>query len=233
MKRLARSITTAAVACAAMLWTAVVPAAASTARVDCARVKCIALTFDDGPGPSTGKLLDLLRQRRAKATFFVVGRQAERRPALVRRMAREGHEIGNHTYSHPRLTGLPEHEILEELTGTQEIIERITGRAPRTMRPPYGDSDERVAAVAEFAGLAQILWTGSTRDWELRDRKAIARKALSLVRRDAVILMHDTVPETVKAMPEILGALRKRGYHLVTVAEVLRGESLIAGQRYP
>ncbi|MBB5139350.1 peptidoglycan/xylan/chitin deacetylase (PgdA/CDA1 family) [Thermocatellispora tengchongensis] len=196
-------------------------------------MKCIALTFDDGPSASTAKLLDTLKRHRAKATFFLVGRQVEKRPGVARRMAREGHEIGNHTYSHARLTELSEQEILAEVTDAQQAIRAATGREPALMRPPFGAVDERVQAVAEFAGLPVVMWTGSTRDWELKDTRKIAAKALGLARRDAVILMHDIVPQTVAAMPKILTELRERGYHVVTVSSVLRGRELAPGQRYP
>ncbi|GLW05550.1 deacetylase [Microtetraspora sp. NBRC 13810] len=208
-------------------------AAGKAAAVNCKKVKCIALTFDDGPSPYTGALLDTLRSNKVKVTFFVVGRQVEKRPSVVRRMVREGHEVGNHTWDHTRLTDALDGEIVSELSSTQEAVHEAAGIRPKLMRPPFGATDQRVRAAVQTAGLPLVLWTGSTRDWELRNTKAITRKALSLVRPNGVILMHDIVPETVKAMPGILSELRKRDYHVVTVSSVLGDRKLEAGEQYP
>ncbi|MDH2423868.1 polysaccharide deacetylase family protein [Sphaerisporangium sp. TRM90804] len=202
-------------------------------KVNCAKVKCIALTFDDGPGAYTGKLLDTLRKAKVKVSFFLVGTRVERYPALARRIAREGHEVGNHSYDHPYLTSLLDDHIYDELSRTQDVIREATGKRPGIMRPPYGDTDERVAAAAAELGLSQILWNGSSRDWELRDVKAITKKVVGLARRDRVILMHDVWPETVKAMPGILKTLKKKGYHVVPATALLRGKSLPAGEIFP
>ncbi|MFC7382599.1 polysaccharide deacetylase family protein [Sphaerisporangium rhizosphaerae] len=210
-------------------------AASSTAagKVNCAKVKCIALTFDDGPGRYTSTLLDLLKRHHTKVTFFLVGAQIGKYPSVVRRMAREGHEIGDHTYDHPHLTTLPDGDIRDELTRPRDAIKKLTGRAPDLMRPPYGDTDERVGGIAAELGMAQILWNGTSRDWELRDTAAITKKVLGLAKRDRVVLMHDVWPETVKAMPKILTSLEKKGYHVVPVTALLRGRSLAAGEVYP
>ncbi|GAA3841755.1 polysaccharide deacetylase family protein [Sphaerisporangium flaviroseum] len=205
----------------------------SAAAVNCAKVKCIALTFDDGPGPYTGKLLDLLRKHHTKVSFFLVGTRVEKYGKIARRMAREGHEIGNHTYDHPHLTSLPDDEIEEQLGRTQDLIERATGQVPGIMRPPYGDTDDRVGSVATELGLSQILWNASSRDWELRDSAAITKKVVGLAKRNRVVLMHDVWPETVKAMPKILSTLKKKGYHVVPVKSLLRGKELGAGEIYP
>lgn len=198
----------------------------------CARHKCIALTFDDGPSKYTSKLLDILKKHRAKATFFVVGQQVQRRPELLRRMAADGHEIGNHTWSHPHLLELFDDEIATQLTKTQDIIHKTIGKWPTIMRPPFGETDERVAAQAAALGLPQILWTGTTLDWQARDKGVIRKRVLALAKRDGVILMHDTEPETVKAMPGVLDALAKQGYRFVPFTWTRRGETLTAGEIY-
>lgn len=215
--------------------TTAVPAEAGTASkaVDCARVKCIALTFDDGPGPYTAKLLDTLRRHRTKVTFFLIGQHVEKYGKVVRRMAREGHEIGNHTYTHPHLTSLPVDEIRDEISHTQDLIHHATGKEPTLLRPPYGDTDDQVTSVAAELGLSQILWNGSSHDWELRNTRAVTAKVLGLAKRDRVILMHDIWPETVKAVPQILNTLEKRGYHVVPVTSLLRGRELGAGEIFP
>ncbi|MGN9836591.1 polysaccharide deacetylase family protein [Nonomuraea sp. H19] len=208
------------------------PATALQARVDCARVKCLALTFDDGPGTTTPALLKILGKAGAKATFFLVGKQVEKRPEIAAQVVKQGHAIGNHTYSHASLPTLRDDEILEELKVTQEVIGQATGQQPTMFRPPYGHTDERVLGLADEANLAQVLWTATTLDWQLRDAKKIKAAVLRLAGRDGVILMHDTVPATVKAMPEIVTELKKRGYHLVTVPTLLRGKRPQSGVSY-
>ncbi|WP_052423016.1 polysaccharide deacetylase family protein [Nonomuraea candida] len=205
---------------------------AQAAPVDCARVKCLALTFDDGPGAHTPALLKTLAKARAKATFFLVGKRVEERPEIARQIVARGHAIGNHTYSHAELTARLDGDILDELKVTQEVIEKATGRRPDMFRPPYGRTDERVLRAAGEAGLSEILWTHTTLDWSLKDTAKIKATVLKQARRDGVILMHDVVPQTVRAMPGILKELRKRGYHLVTVPVLLRGERPKPGVSY-
>ncbi|GAA2215378.1 hypothetical protein GCM10009850_108460 [Nonomuraea monospora] len=205
---------------------------AQAAAVDCARVKCLALTFDDGPGKHTPALLKALSKAGAKATFFLVGKRVEERPEVARQIVARGHAIGNHTYSHASLPAHSDNEILDELKVTQEVIEDVTGRRPTMFRPPYGHTDERVLALAAQTELAQILWTDTTLDWSLRDTKKIKATVLKSARRDGVILMHDVVPQTVQVMPEILKELKKRGYHLVTVPTMLRGKGPTPGESY-
>ncbi|MDF5751413.1 polysaccharide deacetylase family protein [Spongiactinospora sp. TRM90649] len=225
---------------AGVLFSSALPAQAATPRattaakpVNCARLKCIALTFDDGPSPYTPKLLDTLAKNGVKVTFFLVGEMAERRKSVVRRMAREGHEIATHTYSHPRLTDLDTDEIADEIQGGQEVVRKITGKRPKMVRPPYGLTDEHVQSVAQYLGLPLILWSASSRDWELRRADAIAKKTISLARRDGIVLMHDIVPGTVAAMPRILKVLKQRGYTIVTVTEARRGRLPGPGETWP
>ncbi|SEG99618.1 Peptidoglycan/xylan/chitin deacetylase, PgdA/CDA1 family [Nonomuraea solani] len=199
---------------------------------DCSRVKCLALTFDDGPGAHTPALLKTFQKAGAKATFFLVGKRVEERPGGARQIVKRGHAIGNHTYSHASLPSHLDDEILEELKVTQEAIEQATGVRPTMFRPPYGHTDERVLGLADEVGLAEILWTGTTLDWQLRDAKKIKAAVLKLAKRDGVILMHDVVPQTVKVMPAILKELKKQGYHLVTVPTLLRGKGPVAGVSY-
>ncbi|GAA3791681.1 hypothetical protein GCM10022226_08360 [Sphaerisporangium flaviroseum] len=199
----------------------------------CARYKCIALTFDDGPWPYTPALLDTLKKHKAKATFFLLGRKVESRGELTQRIVAEGHEIGNHTWNHPDLTTLSNEEILDEMTRTSDVIDRTVGRAPTMMRPPNGATNARVGEVMIELGLPQILWTGSTLDWQARDVNVIAKRTLKLAKRNGVILLHDIVPETVKAMPAVLKALEKQNYRFVTVTTLLQGRELQGGEIYP
>ncbi|WP_283138623.1 polysaccharide deacetylase family protein [Rhizohabitans arisaemae] len=206
--------------------------ARAVARPDCRLVACIALTFDDGPGPLTDSLLDTLKRHDAEATFFVVGRKVVLQPETVRRIAAAGHEIGNHSFSHARLTSLPDSAIRDELADTQHVIEQATGRKPRIMRPPYGATDHRVSLISADLGLAQVIWNATSKDWKTRSRQAIIDRTLKHARPDGVVLMHDTVPATVFALPTILRTLKQRGYHLVTVSHLL-GRGLRPGEIYP
>ncbi|MEV4562416.1 polysaccharide deacetylase family protein [Nonomuraea sp. NPDC049419] len=212
---------------------ALTSAPAQAPATDCSRVKCLALTFDDGPGTHTPALLKTLSKARAKATFFLVGKRVEAHPKIAKQIVSKGHAIGNHTYSHAALPAHSDNEIDEELKLAQEAIEKATGQRPTMFRPPYGQSDERVLGVAYQNELSQILWTGTTLDWSLRDAKKIKAAVLRLAKRDGVILMHDVVPQTVQVMPQILKELKKRGYHLVTVPTLLRGKGgPAAGESY-
>jgi peptidoglycan/xylan/chitin deacetylase (PgdA/CDA1 family) len=211
---------------------AAAPPAASpspTPPVNCAKVKCLALTFDDGPGPETPRLLEMLKRRSVRATFFVLGRNAAMQPHLLRRMVAEHHEIANHTYDHANLAALSTGGIRREIRRTQEVILRATGRRPTVMRPPYGLTNARVNRAV---GLPEIMWRGDTLDWLHRRSGIVRRSVLKLAKRDAVILVHDILPTTVNAMPATLDALRRRGFTLVTVSELYRGQQLRPGHVY-
>ncbi|WP_433337275.1 polysaccharide deacetylase family protein [Spirillospora sp. CA-294931] len=207
-------------------------AAAGAPKVDCAKAKCVALTFDDGPGPYTGRLLDLLAQRRARATFFVVGNNADAHPDLLRREVSEGHEIGNHTQDHRDLSRLPALQVNQQVQHTQEIVRTTTGRAPVLLRPPYGAANKTVAEVAKSLGLVQALWNVDTNDWRDRDSTVVAERAVSGAHPGAVILMHDIHKTTVEAVPRILDRLSAQGYTFATVSDVLAGRPVALGGRF-
>jgi peptidoglycan-N-acetylglucosamine deacetylase len=193
-----------------------------TGDVDCRRAKCVALSFDGGPSPTTPKLLDILKQQHLHATFFVQGRgHISKYPGILRRIAQEGDEIGNHTWTHPRLTDLDEAGARAELTRTQNAIERITGTRPVLMRPPQGRTDRKVAKVCRELGLAQVLWSVTAKDYETTDSALITKRVLEQTHRDGIILLHDLHKGTVPAVPGILKALKQRGYTVVTVSQLL------------
>jgi peptidoglycan-N-acetylglucosamine deacetylase len=190
--------------------------------VDCRDVDCIALTFDGGPGVDTSRLLDILADERVPATFFLLGRRhIQRYPDVVRRMAAEGHELANHTWTHRRLTELETAEIRWELAQTQYAIEALTGQRPRLMRPPQGRTDAEVSQVSGELGLAQVLWSVTAKDYATSDSALITRRVLEQADRDGVILLHDIYPGTVPAVPGIIDELRQRGFTFVTVSELL------------
>ncbi|MFI7613732.1 polysaccharide deacetylase family protein [Nonomuraea terrae] len=190
-------------------------------RVDCRRVKCVALTFDDGPGPYTDALLHHLKAHRARATFFVVGRNVAANPAPVREAYAAGHEIGSHTWSHPDLTKITATRIRLELSRTDEVIKAAIGVTPKLVRPPYGAVN---SAVRLQTTRPMVLWSVDTLDWRLRDSAKVARRTLASVRPGSVILFHDIHASTVRAMPRILKSLSKRGYRFVTVTRLFDGK---------
>ncbi|RLV04573.1 deacetylase [Streptomyces griseocarneus] len=200
---------------------------------DCREAKCIALTFDAGPGPHTAELLDILKEKKVHATFFLLGKNhVLAHPDLVRREAAEGHEIGNHTWTHRRLDELTPDRIRDELARTQEAIERITGKAPTLMRPPQGGTNESVGSAARSLGLAQVLWSATASDYATTDTRLIGDRILDRASRDGIILLHDIYDGTVPAVPRIVDELRARGYTFVTVPQLLAPASPQPGTVY-
>ncbi|MGP3961602.1 polysaccharide deacetylase family protein [Nonomuraea sp. 3N208] len=195
-----------------------VPAQAEGTVVDCHEVRCVALTFDDGPGPYTQTLLDRLADHHARATFFVVGRNVAASPDLVRRTALAGHELGNHSWSHRDLTRLSASQVRDDLRRTDEAIKQASGVAPVIVRPPYGAVNATVRAQTPHP---LVLWSVDTLDWKHRDAARVTRAALSAARPGAVMLFHDIHPTTVEAIPRILRTLSARGYHFVTVTQLI------------
>ena len=190
-------------------------------RVDCDRVRCVALTYDDGPGLPTPRLLDILTRKHARATFFLVGQMVQLRPATARKIARGPHAIGVHTWDHSDLTTLSTERIRNQLLRTMRIIHRVTGVSPTLTRPPYGATNRRVRVVERELGMAEILWDVDTADWLYRDPASVIARALRGVRRNSIILMHDIRPTTVDAAGPLIRALRSRGFRLVTLPELL------------
>jgi peptidoglycan/xylan/chitin deacetylase (PgdA/CDA1 family) len=207
-------------------------------QADCRTARCVALTFDDGPGPDTARLLDALAERGARATFFVVGGNAAARPGLLRRQRAEGHEIGNHTQEHRDLSRLPTLRINSEIQRTQEVIRATTGQGGTLLRAPYGAVNGTVNGVARSLGLAQVPWTSDPerpgrwheephaephREPHGDGAAAIAGRAVAQARPGGIIRMHDVRPASVDAVPEILDRLAEAGYHFVTVSALRSG----------
>ncbi|WP_306187658.1 MULTISPECIES: polysaccharide deacetylase family protein [unclassified Streptomyces] len=190
--------------------------------VDCRKAKCVALTFDGGPSLTTPRLLDILKQQHLHATFFVQGRgHIAEYPEILRRIADEGHEIGNHTWTHPVLTQIDADDARAELTHTQDAIEKVTGTKPVLMRPPQGRTSRKVANICKDLGLAQVLWSVTAKDYETTDTALITKRVLEQTHRDGIILLHDLHKGTVPAVPGIIKALEDRGYTIVTVSQLL------------
>ncbi|MEU7115449.1 polysaccharide deacetylase family protein [Streptomyces sp. NPDC046182] len=196
--------------------------ARSAEPVDCARTKCIALTFDAGPGKDTPHLLDVLKEKKVPATFFLLGKKhVDRYPEVVKRIADEGHEVANHTWTHRILTDLEADEVRDELSRTQDAIEKITGSRPTLMRPPQGRTDDTVSEVSRDLGLAQILWSVTAKDYSTTDSELIRKRVLEGARGDGIILLHDIYDGTVPAVPGIIDELKDRGFTFVTVPQLL------------
>lgn len=198
----------------------------------CTKVKCIALTFDDGPWPgTTDQLLDTLEREHVTATMFLLGNQAQAHPDMVRREQQLGLEIGNHTFTHPTLNQVSTGEVRTELTRTQDVLTQITGTRPTVMRPPYAGRNATSDSVSGELGLAVIVWDASPQDWVNKDPQTIARLTVDSAQPNSVVLMHDTHQWTVDAMPAVISELRAQDYHFVTVSQLLG--TTTPGQLYP
>lgn len=181
--------------------------------------KMVALTFDDGPNVLyTERLLDGLAERDIKATFFLIGKNAEAHPEIVSRIAQEGHLIGNHTYSHLKLTAGNEAAFQEELNRTGEIIREITGSVPVFCRPPFGVWDTR---YEERLGIIPVLWDVDPRDWCTFDAQTVANRILADCHDSAIILLHDEYETSVEAALLVIDELKQQGYTFVTVDKLL------------
>jgi endo-1,4-beta-xylanase len=171
----------------------------------------VALTFDDGPDPeSTKALLDALGTAGVRATMFNVGRAARDHPELARDQRNAGMWLGNHSWTHPRLTTLSPVRVASELRRTQIVLEELTGVSPRLFRPPYGDTGTGVRAAARRLGLTEVLWDVDTRDWDGASTAQIVAAARTLT-DGQVLLMHDRYAATIAAIPRIVAELTSRG----------------------
>lgn len=179
----------------------------------------IALTFDDGPHPKyTEQLLDGLKERGIKVTFFVTGAHAELHPDIIKRISEEGHLIGNHTYNHIQLQKNNRELYKQEIVKTNEIIENITGQDVIYIRPPYGVWDKKFESELN---MFPVLWTVDPLDWSSVNAASIANKVTSKVKENDIILMHDYYESTVEAALIVVDELIKEGYDFVTVDELM------------
>lgn len=198
-------------------------------RAGLGAARVVALSFDDGPSEHTPAVLDLLRQHGARASFFVIGQEVAGREALVRRMLREGHEIGNHTWSHPVPSQISDAELRAEIARTNDGLEAAVSVRPRLMRPPYFDDPARVARIAHELGLERTVLGFMVGDWKDTSPEAIARRVVRRAKPGRIIVLHDAYRTsrrrgdpsiTVRAVAQLLPALSARGYRIVTVSEL-------------
>ncbi|MGL6202359.1 MAG: polysaccharide deacetylase family protein [Lachnospiraceae bacterium] len=192
----------------------------------------VALTYDDGPGPRTGELLDTLEANAAHATFFMLGQRInDNNGDVVKRMVDIGCEVANHSYSHPQLTTLSEDAIKEEINTTNNKIMEKSGMAAKIVRPPYGSVNDTVRAAV---GVPMIMWSVDTLDWKTKNAQATIDHVMNTVRDGDIILMHDIHDTTIDAAKDLIPKLKEAGYQLVTVSELAeaRGVTMEAGQSY-
>jgi peptidoglycan-N-acetylglucosamine deacetylase len=184
----------------------------------------IAMTFDDGPSATlTPKLLDLLAARHIKVTFFVIGENVAEHPEIVARAAREGHEIGNHSWSHPNFGKMSDERVRQQLWRTDTAIQSATGTRPTLMRPPYGSITAREKRwIHEELGYDIILWDVDPYDWKRPGPAVVRNRILKETQPGSIVLSHDIHPGTVEAMPSTLDALAAKGFKFVTVSELIR-----------
>lgn len=179
----------------------------------------IALTFDDGPHPVwTEKLLDGLKARGIRATFFVIGQSAEKYPELVERMVDEGNQVGNHTYSHVQLTACDESNALEEISKTQEIIYQAAGIDAHYIRPPFGSWNEK---LQKETSLEAVLWDVDPYDWKVQNTDAVVQSILKQTEDGSIILLHDVYETSVEAALKAADIFLERGYRFCTVDEIM------------
>ena len=183
----------------------------------------IALTFDDGPNATlTPKLLDLLAARHLKATFFVVGQNAVDHPDILKRAVREGHEIANHSWSHPNLGKMSDEAVRRELQKTDDAITSAVGKRPTLMRPPYGSLTARQKKwIHEEFGYRIIIWDVDPLDWKRPGPSVVTARILKETTAGSIVLAHDIHPPTIEAMPKTFDQLIEKGFKSVTVTELL------------
>jgi peptidoglycan/xylan/chitin deacetylase (PgdA/CDA1 family) len=191
-------------------------------NLSCAVVKCVALTFDDGPGPYTDRLLQILKDDDAKATFFLIGNKVAANPSGAKRIAEAGMEIGSHTWEHPNMTTIPPEDIAGQFSRANDAITAATGRTPSLWRPAGGLANDAVLATAGRFGLAEILWDVIPFDWANDSNTAATRYMLmTQIKPGSVVLFHDTYSSTVDLVYQFIPVLKANGYRLVTVSELL------------
>ena len=179
----------------------------------------IALTFDDGPSAAwTPALLDGLKERGVKATFFLIGENADKNPEIVKRMAEEGHLIGNHTYHHVEITRVPDETAQEEILMTNEVITGITGEEVSYMRPPFGVWQKNLERKLD---VMPVLWTIDPLDWTTDNEDEIINKVVTQAGENDIILLHDCYESSVNAALRIVDILQKEGFGFVTVDELI------------
>ncbi len=198
-------------------------------RKSASETKKIALTFDDGPSrQNTEEILSILDEYKIRATFFVIGENAEKDPERIKMIFDAGHEIGNHTYSHAYITKISEEALRNEVKKTEKILKDITGERPIVFRPPGGFYDDKTLDILEEMGYVSILWSLDTRDWSMPKSDTVASKVEEDATGGDIILFHDLEDKrlpTPKALRRIIPKLIENGYEFVTISEMMENEA--------
>ena len=182
--------------------------------------KYVALTFDDGPrADTTGRLLEGLAARGAAATFFIIGEQVHGNEYLLCRMAADGHQIGNHTYSHTRLTNVDTEHMVEEINKSEVVLREVVGNRAFWLRPPYGQMDAKRAGQVKTP---MIYWSVDPQDWKLLDTAKVVEAVVGKVQSGDIVLLHDFYATSVDAALQIVDRLQAEGFIFVTVEELFR-----------
>jgi peptidoglycan/xylan/chitin deacetylase (PgdA/CDA1 family) len=184
--------------------------------------KKIALTFDDGPNPdTTPDILAVLARYHAKGTFFLIGRRVKKYPELVQRIYSEGHQIGNHSFTHPNLTKLGRDAAFAELSDCSAAIKAVTGHAPELCRPPGGNADRTIVNLAGALGMRSVAWSINTADFETLDADTVQDRVVKIAQSGDIVLLHDKVYATIICLDDMLHSLQLQGYRFVTVSELM------------
>ena len=184
--------------------------------------KTVALTFDDGPTPGvTTTILDELKRRGLKATFFVIGERVAAFPQIVTKVVEDGHEIGNHTFNHINLNNSSEASTKDEILTTQEALRKIFDYHPRWMRPPYGAISQKNLDVVHQLGLQAVLWDVDSLDWQQPDPSKAANTVVRQTRPGSIVLCHDLYKQTSAMIPLIIDDLLIKGYFFKTISELM------------
>ncbi|WP_052807225.1 polysaccharide deacetylase family protein [Risungbinella massiliensis] len=195
---------------------------------DSSERKWIALTFDDGPDDRfTPKILNILRREKVQATFFVSGKQIRKNPTVLKRIAREGHLLGNHFENHQDLRKIPTEAVIQELRETDRLVYELTKKRMGLVRPPFGAMDTRIKQIAANHGTKMVFWSVDPKDWTGRTSEQIIRDIKKKTRAGDIILLHaaggwDSLHGTVSALPEIIRYYKNKGYRFVTVDQLLQ-----------
>lgn len=188
--------------------------------------KWVALTYDDGPSLYTNQILDILDGYNVKATFFVVGEAVKKYPEIIRRIKKENHVIGNHTWNHPSILEISSVELSDQIVKTNEAIKEVLNEEPILFRAPYGSIDNESFQLIRSLGLTSVLWNVDSLDWSINESSVLEKRIKKDTVSDSIILLHDgnqygigPRDVTVKSLPQIIDYLIKEGYTFVTIPE--------------
>lgn len=179
--------------------------------------KLVAFTFDDGPSTTTERLLDELKKRNAKVTFFVLGERCEQYPSILRKISHDGHQIGIHSYNHKDFYGLSTSQLDFQINSTKDIIRKITGNNPNILRPSYGNVSRNIKKVSD---LPIILWSVDTKDWRIKSPERLYENNIDKIEDGDIILFHDIFDSSIDGALMLMDALKEKDFMFVTINEM-------------